>query len=586
MAQDSAQLDRLIEEGLTLYGQGDLDGALLIWEQVLAKDPDNAQAISYVDYVRLNYDLLTAENEGTQESSPFGIADDGEPDYQIEIMPGDIVAPQPTRTMPGPPMYVDPVDEGWSMDEELNSPYPPLRPPAPVAVYIEPHYELPDAVEPEGEPEPLPLTLELEAEEPVEEGGVNFEDATREFDQRDRVRPPDPAAPDAPASEFNSEGTPGFGSPQDFSRLGSQTTDVRKRDLGFIKISTPPPGEDPTAKSPPAPPASLPAFTLSYSASGELDLPPTGDHPPLEPMEPDELARQVGMKSTRDLPGAMIAPRPPSSSAASAIEQFELDDSPVEPPPPLGSAPTRELTEQDVQVLFHKAKTQDLGDLSDRPTQQISPRTAADAAAYDPLISAPTRELGMRPPGRSGDDETTADSARAHRERPASQRDGTRADIMLPFDPIDARTAQILDDIDEGAPRDEPKEDQTRRRITRLFERALQWANEHELDRAVAAVDLALSEDPNSALAQKLIHRNRETMMSVFQGFLGDLSRQPVLARPLHELANAPISPRAAFLLSRVDGMISIDEILDVSGMPRLEAYRYLCQLYLRGILR
>ena len=107
-----------------------------------------------------------------------------------------------------------------------------------------------------------------------------------------------------------------------------------------------------------------------------------------------------------------------------------------------------------------------------------------------------------------------------------------------------------------------------------------------ELDKAVAAVDLALSEDPNSALAQKLIHRNRDTIMTVFQSFLGDLERQPQLARPLHELASAPISPRAAFLLSRIDGTLSIDEILDVSGMPRLEAYRHLCQLFLRGILR
>jgi hypothetical protein len=102
----------------------------------------------------------------------------------------------------------------------------------------------------------------------------------------------------------------------------------------------------------------------------------------------------------------------------------------------------------------------------------------------------------------------------------------------------------------------------------------------------VTAVDLALSEDPNSALSQKLIHRNRDAIMNAFQAFLGDLQRTPALARPLHELGAAPISPRAAFLLSRIDGTLSLDEILDVSGMPRLEAYRYLCQLLLRGILR
>ena len=35
-----------------------------------------------------------------------------------------------------------------------------------------------------------------------------------------------------------------------------------------------------------------------------------------------------------------------------------------------------------------------------------------------------------------------------------------------------------------------------------------------------------------------------------------------------------------------VECPLTIDEILDVSGMPRLEAYRHLAQLFLRGILR
>jgi hypothetical protein len=207
------------------------------------------------------------------------------------------------------------------------------------------------------------------------------------------------------------------------------------------------------------------------------------------------------------------------------------------------------------------------------------------------LITAPTRDLGMRaaalvgidpPPPPPTDDEPTT----LRKPRVAGLGEGTQADVILPFDPIDARSAQILDAIDIDVPAGETKEDRTRRRISRLFEHAIEWSKAADLERAVTAIDLALSEDPNSALAQKLIHRNRDTMMTVFQAFLGDLQRQPMLARPLHELATAPISPRAAFLLSRVDGLLSLDEILDVSGMPRLEAYRYLCQLFLRGILR
>ena len=43
-----SDIDRLIEEGLARYGAGDLDGALLIWDKVLAIEPDNAQATSAV----------------------------------------------------------------------------------------------------------------------------------------------------------------------------------------------------------------------------------------------------------------------------------------------------------------------------------------------------------------------------------------------------------------------------------------------------------------------------------------------------------------------------------------------------------
>ncbi|MCW5808625.1 MAG: hypothetical protein KIT31_40115, partial [Deltaproteobacteria bacterium] len=212
--------------------------------------------------------------------------------------------------------------------------------------------------------------------------------------------------------------------------------------------------------------------------------------------------------------------------------------------------------------------------------------------AIDPMITAPTRDLGLRTqPRPNTEDEPTLESdARQIRQHNAAKAmaspaaDPPRAEAG-PFDPIDARSAKILDDIDDGAPANEAREDRTRRRITALFERAVEWSKT-ELDRAVAAIELALGEDPSSALAQKLIHRNRDTMQLVFQSFLGDLERTPMLARPLHELARAPISPRAAFLLSRVDGTLSLDEILDVSGMPRLEAYRYLCQLFLRGILR
>ena len=113
MARAVSEIDRLIEEGLSLYGEGDLDGALLLWERVLVIDPDNAQANSYVDYVRMNYELLTSDSNNEQ-SGPFGIGND-EPEYQIEILPDE------DSVMPAAPLYMEAGEEGWMFDDESNA---------------------------------------------------------------------------------------------------------------------------------------------------------------------------------------------------------------------------------------------------------------------------------------------------------------------------------------------------------------------------------------------------------------------------------------------------------------------------------
>lgn len=608
---DLTELDRLIEEGLTLYGQGELDGALLVWERALSIDPDNPQANSYVDYVRMNYEMLTTD-AGHDESAPFGIAAD-EPEYQIEILPGE------AKPEPGAPMYMDPGDEGWYMDREPDR--------AGLAPSNRPSEE---TIDKQIEADPPPVMLELEADEPplpepvIEPGGVNFEDATREYEPRmiraTRASTGEPLpkaresetpaindlfAQETATGEFQPEGTPGFGSPDDVKSFATQVTDVKKRDLGFIKPTQARAPSDPGTPDPdelPAPPVTRarklssqapPTLQMTLRTPTDTDATPVPPPPassdialsyedPRDDSSDDLIASLPSPKKahvTRDLPSKIV---PPASSTASqariSLESFDLGE--PELPPEVNVSFTSPPEPQAPEPPATSTR-----DFSDKPTAEIRHRPRAE---QDPLISAPTRELGLRSPAnqraRTEDEPTGAKAPLDPRGLRADP--GTNADIVLPFDPIDARTQRILEDVDEDAPANEAPDDRTRRRITGLLERATEWSKGTDLDRAVAAVDLALSEDPNSALAQKLIHRNRETIMSVFQSFLGDLERQPVLARPLHELAAAPISPRAAFLLSRVDGTLSLDEILDVSGMPRLEAYRYLCQLFLRGILR
>ncbi|MEO6773910.1 MAG: hypothetical protein ABI467_12995 [Kofleriaceae bacterium] len=649
----AADIDRLIEEGLNRYGTGDLDGALLVWEQALAIDPDNAQASSYVDYVRLNYEVL--HHDGglgviTDSGAPFGI--EAEPEYIIEISHGEIGPGEALH----PPLYMDPTDEGWFIEEEQTR-------------------ELHARTRSGGQVEILALPakeIEIEADEPPElelappgpqrapSADLNFDSATREYGSDARApKPPQRETPNdflEEPSSFRPEATPAG-----FSNLD---TEIRKRDLGFVQPTQVPFEAAITAARLGAPtgrprpeersggePAQLEVRLRTPSAS-----PPVQPAAPVEPSAAGDLERgdagrgepttsQLG-KTARGIPPVSRTPAPshapplqtPVARTTSEDDLIKSLPSPrrmtplrgSQPPPlldPASRIPTRELPEKTrppAASPTDRAETTQGGDDDDIALPSASTRDLGlrPIGENDFAVSAPTRDLGLRMPDVAGgagraepvaskrppsvfpdeDAPTRQSDARQFREEHSTQKltafkkdkdtggasDGTRHDIVLPFDPIDARTAQVLEAIEPpgGEPGGETKEDRTRRRITALIERSTAWSVAGELDKAVAAVDLALSEDPDTALAQKLIHRNRDAIMSVFQLFLGDLERQPQLSRPLHELAAAPISPRAAFLLSRIDGTLTIDEVLDVSGMPRLEAYRHLCQLFLRGILR
>ncbi len=609
MMAEPREIDRLIEEGLLLYGQGELDQALMIWEQALSIDPENPQANSYVDYVRMNYELLTNDTGDGDAGAGFGF-DDEEP-YKVEVAPGEIATA-------GTPASADPADEGWFIAGELST--------------------RGSGKADEPGPEPPATTFTMEADEPPPyaaltpaEKPVSFDDQTREY-EKGPGKPPEhlahhtdpgiglpdrlpadnafapegtattqgaPSFPDpapSPPADFESDHTDGFGT--------LQVTDIRKRELGFVQPRAELPLKPPPEEAKPVEPE-LPQRPQRKTSPPELKMTlrtPGVPEPPAVATPDYELtpAGQEPPKSSTQAPTAELDPREPGPRIAVELAASQLVSTlptplrharaitPIAMPPPppiaISKAPTTRMMSGEISIP-------DLPVEATAQTREIP--LSALPARDELLVSAPTRELGLRSliPLRAEQEEPTKDLG-VRKKAPSIQnvvvtsQSETRHDIVLPFDPIDARTAQILEDVDAGAPKEENKEDRTRRRITTLLDRAAEWSRAGEADKAVAAVDLALSEDPNAALAQKLLHRNRDAIMTIFQGYLGDLDRTPVLAKPLHELAKTPISPRAAFLLSRVDGALSIDEILDVSGMPRLEAYRYLCQLLLRGILR
>lgn len=77
--------------------------------------------------------------------------------------------------------------------------------------------------------------------------------------------------------------------------------------------------------------------------------------------------------------------------------------------------------------------------------------------------------------------------------------------------------------------------------------------------------------------------RCRERQWLLAQAY--ELAVGPLDAIPTHGRLVGDLDPRGAFLLSRIDGMSTADDLLEVSGMPRLEALRLMALLLRRGAI-
>ena len=88
-----------------------------------------------------------------------------------------------------------------------------------------------------------------------------------------------------------------------------------------------------------------------------------------------------------------------------------------------------------------------------------------------------------------------------------------------------------------------------------------------------------LSDDPRHDEAKKYADNCRNILEQMYTARLGPLDRVPYIAVPLEQLRWLSIDHRAGFVLSHVDGISSLEQILDVSGMPLLDTLRILYEL-------
>lgn len=96
---------------------------------------------------------------------------------------------------------------------------------------------------------------------------------------------------------------------------------------------------------------------------------------------------------------------------------------------------------------------------------------------------------------------------------------------------------------------------------------------------ALVVVGTLLESDPEHVEAARISSSCRDVLMQMYAARLGPLSQVATVAIPADQIRWLSLDHRAGFLLSLVDGISSIEEILDVSGMSRLDALRIMCTL-------
>jgi hypothetical protein len=102
------------------------------------------------------------------------------------------------------------------------------------------------------------------------------------------------------------------------------------------------------------------------------------------------------------------------------------------------------------------------------------------------------------------------------------------------------------------------------------------------------ALDIAeklLLLDPDNEDALACAENCRGVLKQMYTARIGQLDRVPIVMVPRDQLRWLSIDHRAGFVLSLIDGVSSAEMILDVSGMPELDALRILSELVQQRII-
>ena len=183
----------------------------------------------------------------------------------------------------------------------------------------------------------------------------------------------------------------------------------------------------------------------------------------------------------------------------------------------------------------------------------------ADGPGEDPVIEiAHDRppQLDLDDVAVGDDDEHAADTVRRPIPTEVAEQSGRAIEPVSPVEPAKPRDREMNDRVELGD-----------------YSGALEIAEE------------ILRASPDNISAKTVAETCRTVLRQMYAARIGPLERVPVVMVPRDQLRWLSIDHKAGFVLSLVDGVSSLEMIIDVSGMPELDTLRILSELAQQRII-
>jgi len=102
---------------------------------------------------------------------------------------------------------------------------------------------------------------------------------------------------------------------------------------------------------------------------------------------------------------------------------------------------------------------------------------------------------------------------------------------------------------------------------------------------ALEIADLILTEDSSNLEAAECSESCRSVLENMYAARLGPGDLVPMVIVPRTQMQWLSLDHRAGFVLSLIDGSSTLETVVDMSGMPKLDALRNLYELVQQRIV-